>query len=100
MLMEKCHADSLSAHSTALESRTNKLKSRLYCSLPPASDPESTQAMPQPYPRALLAMYCTKETRMQTCRSMLRHSPLQSTQVNHSPVVVAMNIFKEIYLET
>jgi len=31
---------------------------------------------------------------------MLRHSPLQSTQVNHSPVVVAMNIFKEIYLET
>lgn len=98
MLIEKCHADGLSAADTALESRKNKLQSRLYCSLPPASDPESTQAMPQPYPRATLAMYHRDENN----NAVSQHAPtLTSSSVygNRGSVVVAMKNFKNTHLE-
>jgi hypothetical protein len=47
---------SLSAHNTALESSKNKLKCRPYCSLPRLIQ-SLHKRCPQPYPRAVLAMY-------------------------------------------
>lgn len=98
MLIEKCHA---------VFRLTTRLSSQERTSLNLGSTVVCLQRLIQslykrcPNPTHALSLQCTVPKKRECKhRSTLRHLPFQSTEVNHSPVVVAMNIFKGIYLET